>query len=348
MSRIEIDLDQIRENYARLKTIADKKGISIYPVTKVAAGDLRVARTLEAVVVGTMADSRIENIRSLKLAGIRSDFLLLRAPAFSEIAEVVKYANYSLNSSMATISKLDLEAKKQGKQHGVVLMLEMGDLREGTSIENALTIARRIKELGNVYLYGIGANFACYGGVAPTAEKMQALSNYAKNFPEIQIVSGGNSANISWLLGTDDTYSINNLRIGEAIMLGLETLNREPIKGLNREAFVLAAEVIEVEKKESSPYGEIAQDAFGNVPEFEDEGIITRAILSIGRQDVDPDGLTPFNGQHTILGASSDHLIIKAEEGIRVGDEVYFTPSYSALLRLMTSPFVQKKYVTSR
>ena len=348
MSRIEIDLDQIRENYARLKALTDQKDISIYPVTKVVAGDLRVARTLESVVVGTMADSRIENIQHLKQAGIRSDFLLLRAPAYSEMEDVIKYANYSLNSSMETILRLNQEAGKQGKQHGIVLMLEMGDLREGTSVANALEISNRIKKLGNVYLYGVGANFACYGGVAPTAEKMQELSKHAESFPEIQIVSGGNSANISWLLETDDTYSINNLRIGEAIMLGLETLNREHIPGLNREAFVLAAEVIEVEDKESQPYGEIAQDAFGNVPEFEDEGIITRAILSIGRQDVDPDGLTPFNGRHTILGASSDHLIIKADEGIRVGDEVYFTPSYSALLRLMTSPFVQKKYVTSR
>jgi ornithine racemase len=69
-----------------------------------------------------------------------------------------------------------------------------------------------------------------------------------------------------------------------------------------------------------------------------------RVIIAIGRQDVDPDGLTPALGR-TILGASSDHLVLDAgTEPVAVGDELAFQLDYSALLRAMTSPYVAHEY----
>ena len=103
--------------------------------------------------------------------------------------------------------------------------------------------------MNNVYLKGIGSNFACYAGTIPSDQKMRELSSISKSFPDIDWVSGGNSANISWVRNTNNMYSINHLRLGESIMLGRETLLREPIPKLNLDAFVLTAEVIEFEKK---------------------------------------------------------------------------------------------------
>ena len=45
----------------------------------------------------------------------------------------------------------------------------------------------------------------------------------------LAVVSGGNSANLDWALATDDVGRINELRLGESILLGTEPLHRHPI-----------------------------------------------------------------------------------------------------------------------
>ena len=345
MSKIRISLEKISENYLDLKACLLKKKIDITPVVKVIAGDNRIAEVFEKNGADVIADSRIENIKKFKKSGIKSKILLLRLPSKSGISEVVEFSDFSLNSSLEVISMIDEEAKKQKKRHGIVLMIEMGDLREGVNPDKALGISKKISEMENVYLKGIGSNFACYGGIVPSAQKMQILSCISKSFPGIDWVSGGNSANISWARSSKSMYKINHLRLGESIMLGRETLLRKPIPELNLDAFVLTSEVIESERKNSLPDGEIAQNAFGEIPTFKDEGLINRAILDIGRQDIDPKGLTPLDKGIEILGASSDHLIIKSNSLIKVGDTVEFIPSYSSLLRAMSSPHVKKVYL---
>ncbi|MFC1599962.1 alanine/ornithine racemase family PLP-dependent enzyme [Patescibacteria group bacterium] len=344
MSEIRINLKKIAENYLTLKTYLKAKKLNITPVVKVVAGDVRIVKIIEENGADSIGDSRIKNIKKFKKAGIKSKFLLLRLPSKTEIDEVVEFADYSLNSSIEIISMIDNEAKKQKKHHGIVLMIEMGDLREGIDSEKALEISKKISKMKNVYLKGIGANFACYGGVIPSDQKMRMLSSISKSFPNIDWVSGGNSANISWVRNSKDMYKINHLRLGESIMLGCETLLRKPIPDLNLDAFVLTAEVIEFEKKKSAPDGEIAQNAFGEIPQIQDEGLIYRAILDIGRQDIDCDGITPLKKNIKVLGASSDHLIIKSDSILKIGDKIKFIPNYSALLRIMTSPYVKKAY----
>jgi len=190
---------------------------------------------------------------------------------------------------------------------------------------------------------------------------MRALSSIAgklgtKYGVTFEIVSGGNSANYQWFVSTPDVGLVNHLRIGEGILLGCDTLTREQIPGLYTDAFTLVAEVIELKTKPARPYGETAQDAFGRIPVFADgyivradgyirgegKGCIKRAILALGRQDVDVSGIRP-RIEADILGASSDHLILDAREsGLEIGNEVQFDVGYGALLRAMTSPYVEK------
>lgn len=345
MSEIRINLKKITKNYLTLRAYLKKKKIILTPVVKVVAGDVNIVKILEENGADTIGDSRIKNIKKFKEAGINSKFLLLRLPSKSEIDEVVKFSDYSLNTSIEIISMINDEAKRQKKYHGIIVMIEMGDLREGVSTEKALEISERIYKMNNVYLKGIGSNFSCYGGVVPSDDKMRILSNISKNFPNIDWISGGNSANISWVRNSNNMYSINQLRLGEAIMLGRETLLRKHIPGLHLDAFVLTAEVIEFEKKNSIPTGTIAQNAFGKIPKFKNEGLIYRAILNVGEQDIDSNGITPMEKNIKVLGASSDHLIIKSDSVLQIGDKIKFIPNYSALLRIMTSPYIKKRYI---
>ncbi len=347
--RIEIDLEKISHNATSLKELYEEKGIGIFGVTKVVCGDPAIADVLVKAGIGTLADSRLENISRMRQAGVQAQFVLLRTPAPSQVESTVKIADISLNSELSVIERLSRVALATGVTHKIILMVELGDLREGLLPANLEQTVARVNGLKGIVVAGIGTNLACFGGVKPDEENLGLLSLLAGDIERqfgmvLQYVSGGNSANYDWSLSTANIGKINNLRLGESIFLGCETLNRAPIPGLFTDAFRLRAEIIESKVKPSKPYGDIGQDAFGNVPEFSDRGPIRRVILGIGLQDVLVAGLTPCTDVD-ILGASSDHILVDAKESdLKVGDEVEFGLNYGALLSSMTSPYVAKNY----
>jgi predicted amino acid racemase len=347
--RLEIDLEKIERNARAIRKLYGSRGIRITAVTKGVCGIPRVARALLHSGIHSLGDSRLRNIREMRQAGVKAEFVLVRSPMLSETAEIIEWADVSLNSEMTVIRALSKCATRYGKRQRVILMIELGDLREGILVENVEQVVAETLKLPGIELYGIGTNLACFGGIKPTDKKMQALSAIANDieqrFPiDLRIVSGGNSANYQWFASSSEVGRVNHLRIGESILLGCDPLTRQPIPGLYTDAFTLIAEVIELKTKPSKPYGETAQDAFGHIPHFEDNGDRKRAILALGRQDVDVSAIKP-QIKASILGASSDHLILDATDtDLKLGDKVRFNLAYSALLRATTSPYVAKEY----
>jgi predicted amino acid racemase len=347
--RLEIELDKIAHNARSLAELCSSKGIRVTAVTKGVCGSPWIASLLLNSGIRSLGDSRIANIQKMREAGLEAQFVLIRSPMPSEAERVVEFADVSLNTEMSVIRLLAEHAAKRGKTHRIVLMVELGDLREGILPCDVEAMVEQVIRLRGVKLSGIGTNLACFGGVRPTEANMQALSSIVgklerKYGVSFEIVSGGNSANYQWFVSTPDVGLVNHLRIGEAILMGCDTLNREQIPGLYTDAFTLVAEVIELKTKPSKPYGEIAQDAFGRIPVFEGKGCVKRAILALGMQDVDVSGIRSRIEAH-VLGASSDHLILDVREpGLEIGDEVRFDVGYGALLRAMTSPYVEKVY----
>jgi predicted amino acid racemase/D-alanyl-D-alanine dipeptidase len=233
--------------------------------------------------------------------------------------------------------------------HETILMVELGDLREGLMPSELDYTVERILMLEGIELVGIGANLACFGGVKPEKKNMEYLSSLAKHVEDtfgvtLEYVSGGNSANYDWLMSTNSVGRINNVRLGESIYLGCETLHRKPIAGLYTDAMTIVSEVIESKLKPSVPYGEVCEDAFGNVRKFQDHGEMRRAILGVGLQDIVVSGLTP-RCDVEIIGASSDHIIVNAKAvDLAVGSELECDVNYGALLSAMTSPYVNKVF----
>ena len=346
--RLEIDLEKIRSNAQTLVERLAAGGISVMGITKAALGCHRIAGAMLRGGVSSLGDSRIENIEAMRKAGVKAEMMLTRTPMLSQIERVVASADVSLNTEIDAVAMLSAAAVKAGRTHGVMLMAELGDLREGIMPCNLDAVARKVLRFPNIELRGIGGNLACHSGVSPSPENMAVLSALADRLEvscHLGIVSGGNSANLDWALGRSDTGRINNLRLGESILLGRNPLSRRPIRGLHTDAITLVAEVIEHTSKPSMPWGDKAQSAFGQMPVVSDRGYILRAILAVGRQDTDPDGLRPPWGTE-ILGASSDHLVLETGgDAISVGSEMTFQVNYSALLRAMTSPFVDQVIV---
>ena len=345
--RLEIDLDKIQHNARKLKKRLTARGISVTAITKSVLGSPEIARALLRAGITSLGDSRIDNIEKMRNAHIGVSTTLIRSPMPSQVDRVVMHADVSFNTELDVISKLSAAAQKAGRIHGVILMVELGDLREGIMPRDMEMVVRKTLGFPGIILKGIGANLACRSGVSPDNSNMSQLSALADSLEStfglsFDIVSGGNSANLEWALGSADPGRINDLRLGESLLLGLETLHRRPIDGLYTDAIMLVAEVIEFKIKPSQPWGEITQNAFGEKAVFTDRGNISQAILAIGRQDIDPQGLCPPPGIK-IIGASSDHLIVQSDNNdLAVGSEIVFQINYSALMHAMTSPFVAK------
>ncbi|MFT6558349.1 alanine/ornithine racemase family PLP-dependent enzyme [Sneathiella sp.] len=349
--RLEIDLSKVHHNAKVLVNLLKYRGISVSAVTKAVLGLPSIARELLAAGVNGLADSRIKNIQTMHQSNIKAPMALIRSPMISQADLVVKNTDVSFNTELDVISELSKSAQAMRLSHGVLLMVELGDLREGIMPNDLEEVVRRTLRFPNILFKGIGTNLACRCGVAPDEKNMAELSTLANAIdttfgPIISIVSGGNSSNLQWLLNASNTGRINNLRLGEAIFLGCEPLYRQPIKGLHTDAITLVAEVIESKIKPSQPWGEVAETAFGKATPIRDSGHISQAIFALGHMDCDPEGLTPPSGIK-ILGSSSDHLIVDSGRNtMPIGTETHFQLNYSALIRAMTSPFVAKQLLT--
>lgn len=350
LPRIDIDLEKIAHNVQQLKTLYGAKGINVIGVTKVIGGDPIVADILVKNGIEILADSRISNIIKMRKAGIRAQYLLLRTPALSQVEEVVIHSHMSLNSELTVLKKLSEYALRNHMIHKVILMVELGDLREGIMPSEMNAIVKEVLDLKGLSLLGIGTNLACFGGISPDEDKMKELSLIAIRLEEkfkitLAMVSGGNSANYKWFTSSKDVGRINSLRLGESIFLGREALSRKPISGLFTDIFTLIAEVIEAKQKPSQPYGTVYQNANGDTPHFKNEGLMDRAVLAIGTQDVIVSGITPKQ-KIIVLGASSDHMLLdNTKASLRVGDTVAFDLNYSALLRVFSTPNIAKNKI---
>lgn len=348
--RIEINLGKIVHNVKTLKKIYGLNDIDVTGVTKVVCGNPIIASTLVKSGIKILADSRIENIIRMHNSGIHAQFLLLRTPLLSQTNSVVRFADISVNSEILVIKSLSKFALEYDSIHKIILMVELGDLREGIMPSDLEETVKQVIKLKNIQLIGLGTNLACYGGVIPDEEKMKHLSTLVGDIEKkfglkLTTVSGGNSANYNWFKSTKNIGRINNLRIGESIFLGRESLYRKTIPGLYTDAFTLITEIIESKIKPSIPYGKVGQDAFGDVPEFQEDGQIKRALLGIGKQDVLISGLTP-KMNIKVIGASSDHIVINTHQHqLEVGNEVAFNLNYGALLSAMNSSYVTKKMI---
>lgn len=330
--KLVIDLKKLEHN---TRVITEKYDFPIMGVTKCFCA---VPEAVEAMIrggIGYIADSRIENLMKVKT---NLPKVLLRLPMISQLELVVQEADMVLISELKTISLMNDEAKKQNKIMKIVLMFDLGDLREGIWFEEDMSFVKELLEMTHIDVYGIGVNLTCYGGIIPTykhIEELIRIKNELESYgADIRMISGGNSSS----LYLDDVTGINNLRIGEAILLGRETAYGNLIEGMYDDVFTLEAEVIEADFKPSHPIGEIGMDAFGNKPTFEDRGNIHRAILAVGKQDIDTGSIYP---EEIILGASSDHLMVEGK--YEVGDIIKFKLGYGGLLASATSPYVEKE-----
>ena len=347
--RLIINETKFKNNVKVAIDICKKNNINVLAVTKGFCGNRRMAELYSECGIKYFGDSRLENFDVY--SDIEGHKQLLRIPSISEIQDVVRKCDSSLNGDLNVIQKISEYCLNQNlKPHKIVLMVDLGDRREGVLPEETLYTVDQIMDLKGVELIGLGCNFGCYGARIPSDEAMQIFVDLKHKIEQkynikLSHMSGGDSLSLHLVWENRMPKEINFLRMGFAMIFGTEDMYRKTIKGMFRDAFRCQAEVIEVDCKSSLPVGKCGIDAFGHKPYFEDIGDIKRIIVGIGKLDTMFDAMIPIDKDLKILGGSTDHLIINANDSkhnYKVGDIITFDLDWGSLLYLFNSKYVEK------
>ncbi|NLJ57255.1 MAG: alanine/ornithine racemase family PLP-dependent enzyme [Tissierellia bacterium] len=355
---LEFDLKKLYRNTSIVTKLCSSKGIKVAGIIKGFGGIVEGAEEMVKGGCYQIGSSRIEQLKSLKERGMDVPLLLVRIPMMCEIEDVVKYSDLCLVSEKETLNLLNKEALKQNKTYGIILMYDLGDLREGVfSLEELVDLAQYVEyKLENLYLEGVGSNLSCYGSVAPTRENLTLLARAAREIEnklnrKLNIVSGGGTTTLPLLVRDGVPKKINHLRIGEGInnTQDLPLYWDTNIEGLDPDVFVVKAQIIELNEKPTHPIGQLMVNAFGSLPHYDDKGVRKRAIVALGNQDVgDSSKIIPKDKDIIVLGASSDHTILDIHDcktEYKLGDIIEFNVLYQAMLMTSLSDYINKKII---
>ena len=358
MNTVVINPQALSQNFQTVKTWVERHGASLTVVTKALCGHIESIRMLGEAGVNSVADSRLENLKRLTDSGMGFERWFLRPPHTRELSEVVAYSDVSLNTELRTVKALNDEAERQDKTHKVILMIELGDLREGILPGALVKMYKDIFVLPNIEVLGIGSNLGCLSGTVPSNDQLMQLVLY-KELLELKferslpLISAGSSATLPFLLDGQVPAQINHFRVGEAILLGTDLINGGTMRGLRDDGFLLEAEVVEIKEKSLIPTGETLEGLmpFGSEEESDhapgQRGY--RALVTVGELDTEVSSLRPVNSDYRMAGASSDLTVLNVGEGgtvLKIGDTIRFRMGYSGLVRLMNNQYTSKVVVS--
>ncbi len=356
MAFVTLNIKRLKENYDYLNKLFKSNDIKWSVVSKVLCGNKMYLTELLKLRMTQVCDSRTSNLKTIKEINPKVETIYIKPPAKRAISDIVKYADISFNTEFETIKLLAEEAAKQNKTHKIIVMIELGELREGVLREEFIDFYSNIFELKNIEVVGIGTNLTCLYGVLPNHDKLIQLSLYeqlieAKFNRLIPLVSGGSSVTIPLIFQNLLPKGINHFRVGETLFLGTDVYHNTTLQKMNNNVFALFAEIIELIEKPMVPMGEFGANVEGETYEI-DEDLIGetsyRAILDLGLLDVEQEHIFPKDKTIEFAGASSDMIVIDLGDNMKkhkVGDLIEFTMDYMGVLRILNSRYVEKKIV---
>lgn len=354
MAFITLDQDKLEHNFHYLQKLFEKNDIQWTIVSKLLCGYKPYLKVLHEMGVEHLCDTRISNLKTIKSVSEEIETVYIKPPAKQNIKSIVKFADVSFNTEIATIKALSKEAVIQNKVHKVLIMIELGELREGVLREEFLDFYEAVFELPNIEVIGIGTNLSCMYGVLPTHDKLIQLCLYvnlieAKFNKKIPFISGGTSVTIPLIFQNLLPEGVNHFRVGEALFMGTEPYNNERIEEMRGNIFELSTGIIELTEKPKVPDGEMAVNVKGETLSFDEEdrkNTSVRALIDLGVLDVEEGQLEFHDPEITIAGSSSDVMVVdlgKNKKNYKVGDYLKLNLGYLAILRIMNSRYIEKK-----
>jgi len=355
MAYLTFDRAKLKHNFNYLNQLFKSHSIDWAIVTKLLCGEEKYLKEVIDLGIKEICDARISNLKAIKeMAPPDVETVYIKPPAKKNIPDLVRYANTSFNSEYDTIKEINKEAKRQNTTHKIIIMIELGDLREGIMGDELIDFYGSIFELPNIEITGIGSNLNCLHGVMPSQDKLIQLSLYkqlieAKFNRKIPWITGGTSVVVPLLISRQLPEGINHFRVGETLFFGTDLVHDGPIKEMKQGLVKLYAQIIEITEKPMVPIGEMEANPQGEVFEV-DESLYGqtshRAILDVGSLDISIDYLICEDADVEFMGSSSDMLVIDIKDNARnykVGDFLAFDLKYMGALTLFNSHYIEKR-----
>lgn len=353
MAYLQLYQPSLAHNFRFLKALFEEEKVSWGIVSKLLCGNRNYLKELLDLGVKEIHDSRVSNLKTIKELNPEVQTVYIKPPARRSIKSIVKYADVSMNTELETIRMLSEEAGNQDKMHKIIIMVEMGDLREGVLGDELVAFYEQVFRLPNIRIIGLGTNLNCLHGVMPSQDKLVQLALYKQIIElkfnrEIPWISGGTSVTIPLLLNKQIPKGVNHFRVGETLFFGSDLFTNETVPGMRDDVFELFAEVIEITEKPMLPIGELAANPQGITMEIDPDlygKTSVRAIIDIGLLDIDPKYLVFDESRFEIVGSSSDMLVLDLGSNplnIQVGDVVPFRLKYMGALGILNSSYIEK------
>jgi predicted amino acid racemase len=359
MATLSINTEKILDNIKKLNKYLLRNNIEWTLVTKMLCGNKPALEKIlfdpEIKNLHSLGDSRLTNLRAIKEIAPDIVTMYIKPPPPNLAANIIKYCDISLNSSLTTIEKLNIEAGKQGKTHRIIVMIEMGELREGIVRDEILKFYEKVFKLENINVIGIGTNLGCMYGVEPTYDKLIQLSLYkslidVKFGTNLELISGGTSITLPLIERKKVPAAINHFRVGEAALLGVSPLDGKKFRNLSTNTIEFSAEILEISKKEVVPDGVIGEGNVGHTADFDESENKEsyRCIVDFGQLDVDVNNIIPKDDSISFVGTTSDMTVYDLgnnTNGNKMGGQLQFRPNYTSIARLMNSRYMTKKII---
>lgn len=353
MAYLELKSSSLRHNFNYLDRRFAKYNKHWGVVTKLLCGNDLFLKEVVKLKPQEVHDSRLSNLEKLQELAPEIQRVYIKPPPTRSIKRLVACADVSLNTHIGTIQKINEEAQRQNKVHKIIIMVELGDLREGVMPENVVQFYQKVFELDHIEVIGLGTALNCLNGILPTKEKLIQLSLYkelinAKFNTKIPWISAGSSITLPLLSRKQVPSSCNHFRVGETLFFGNDIFYKKPVSSMRQDVFTLKTEVIEIREKPMVATGFQGTNLLGESPEINMQELgaeSTRAIIDVGVLDVNPQDLTPLNGNIEVIGGSSDMIVVDLKDNkrnVRLGDQLSFRPNYTGVLSLMNSDYIDK------
>ncbi|GAB4243072.1 MAG: alanine/ornithine racemase family PLP-dependent enzyme [Thermoleophilia bacterium] len=340
MSELIVRPDVVRQNTVAVSTLLGRHGLILVGVTKAVLGEPTIARAMLDGGAQALADTRDANLARLRKVFPETEIhrLHLPVPGRSFVPGSVNYVSSAAGLD-ALVDVFSLQAGERLPAR-VLLLVETGDGREGSPVDEVTALAEEVVSDPNLDFYGVGTNYACFTGPRhQLAESVNRLAGVVGSLERAGLrperVSAGNSALLGLLAdGASLPEPVTEIRCGEALLFGHDTLHYRLLPGAAGPACVVKAEVLERYTKASGT------------------SAAPRAVLNIGSQDLGtfPVGFSASSGEEVVpveVGRSSDYLVVEEVEGcgpLEPGRLVDVFPSYYALVAAWTSPFVEVRF----
>src|SRR5690606_13230983 len=165
MAFLKLYKNKLKDNFEFLKAEFSENGIAWGVVSKLLCGNELYLKELIALGVDEIHDSRISNLAKVKEINPDVQTVYIKPSSKRNLAQMVQYADVSLNSELDTIRWISEEAGRQEKVHKIIIMVGTGDLRAGVIGEHLLYFLVQILELPNIELIGLSTNLNCLNGI---------------------------------------------------------------------------------------------------------------------------------------------------------------------------------------